>query len=74
MQPCYLTDLSNNGTGVLSAKTNIFVGRIGAGLFARNSSTDTTGLNGVSINDASGGKLLVSSDGTSTVRTFQPGV
>ena len=67
----YLTDRSNNGIDVLSAKTNSFVERIGAGLFSGNSSsTDTAGPNGISINDVPGGKLLVSSNGTSTVQTF----
>ncbi len=67
----YLTDRSNNGIDVFSAKTNSFVEQIGAGLFSGNSSsTDTAGPNGISINDVPGGKLLVTSNGNSTVQTF----
>lgn len=46
----YLTDRSNNGIGVLSAKTSTLVERIGPGLSTGNStSTDTAGPNGIGI-------------------------
>lgn len=67
----YLTDRSNNGIDVLSSKTNSFVGQIGAGTFAGNSTgTGTAGPNGITIANVGAGKLLVAGDGPSTVRTF----
>ena len=73
----YLTDRSNNGIDVLSAKTNTFVERIGGGLFTGNGTgvpavlaANVTGPNGIGISDVPGGKLLVTSNGNSTVQTF----
>jgi hypothetical protein len=79
----YLTDRSNNSIDVLSAKTNTFVERIGSGLFTGNGTAvpaasglpavpaaNVTGPNGIGISDVPGGKLLVTSNGNSTVQTF----
>lgn len=67
----YLTDRSNNGIDVFSSKTNTFVERIGAGLFAgATPSNDNAGPNGISISDVASGKLLIAGDGPSTFKTF----
>ncbi len=68
----YLTDRSNNGIDVYSAKTNSFVERIGTGLFAgtQGGNNDIAGPNGISISNTSTGKLLIAGNGTSTVLTF----
>lgn len=67
----YLTDRSNNGIDVFSSKTNSFVERLGAGLFAgATPSNDNAGPNGVTIADVAGGKLLIAGDGNSTFKTF----
>ena len=67
----YLTDRSNNGIDVFSAKTDSFVEQIGSGIFAGNSSgLNTAGPNGITIADVSGGKLLITGDGPSTFDTF----
>jgi len=67
----YLTDRSNNGIDVFSAKTNSYVEQIGAGQFAGVSTgTSTAGPNGIAIADVSGGKLLLAGDSPSTLRTF----
>ncbi len=67
----YLTDRSNNAIDVFSAATNSYVERIGPGAFTGNGTNgNTTGPNGISLTDVSGGKLLVSSNGNSSVQTF----
>ncbi len=68
----YLTDRSNNGIDVFSAKTNSFVEQIGAGAFTGLVGGLTSGgPNGVSINTlADGSKLLVTGNGPSNVLTF----
>lgn len=68
----YLTDRSNNGIDVFSAKTNTFVERIGAGLFSgtQGGNNDIAGPNGIGISNVGAGKLLLTSNGTSTVQTF----
>ncbi len=68
----YLTDRSNNGIDVFSAKTNSFVERIGAGLFSgtQGGNNDIAGPNGIGISNVGAGKLLLTSNGTSTVQTF----
>jgi hypothetical protein len=67
----YLTDRSNNGIDVFTSKTNSFVERIGAGLFAgATPSNDNAGPNGIALADVAGGKLLVVGDGPSTFKTF----
>lgn len=68
----YLTDRSNNGIDVFSAKTNTYVERIGAGLFSgtQGGNNDIAGPNGIGISNVGAGKLLVTSNGTSTVQTF----
>ncbi len=67
----YLTDRTNNGVDVFSAKTNSYVGQIGAGLFSgATASNNNAGPNGISINDVAGGKLLIAGNGPSTVLTF----
>jgi hypothetical protein len=68
----YLTDRSNNGIDVFSAKTNTFVERIGAGLFSgtQGGNNDIAGPNGIGISNVGTGKLLLTSNGTSTVQTF----
>ncbi len=68
----YLTDRSNNGIDVFSAKTNSYVERIGAGLFSgtQGGNNDIAGPNGIGISDVGAGKLLLTSNGTSTVQTF----
>lgn len=57
----YLTDRSNNGIDVFSAKTNTFVTRIGQGLFAGSAggNNDIAGPNGIAIANVAGGKLLL---------------
>ncbi len=68
----YLTDRSNNGIDVFSAKTNSYVERIGAGLFSgtQGGNNDIAGPNGIGISNVGAGKLLLTSNGTSTVQTF----
>ena len=67
----YLTDRSNNAIDVLSAATNSYVGQIGAGTFAGNSTgIPVAGPNGITIADVPGGKLLVAGDSPSTIRAF----
>ncbi len=68
----YLTDRSNNGIDVFSAKTNAFVTQIGSGDFkGLNGGLISGGPNGVSINTlADGSKLLVTGNGASNVLTF----
>ena len=68
----YLTDRSNNGVDVFSAKTNSFVAQIGSGDFSGTvGGTDSGGPNGLSINTlADGSKLLVTGNGASNVLTF----
>ncbi len=67
----YLTDRSNNGIDVFSAKTNTFVERIGAGLFSgATPSNNNAGPNGISISNVTGGKLLIAGNGPSTLLTF----
>jgi hypothetical protein len=71
LQLFYLTDRSNNGIDVFSSKSNSFVERIGAGLFAgATASNDNAGPNGISISDVPAGKLLIAGDGPSTFKTF----
>jgi hypothetical protein len=67
----YLTDRSNNGIDVFSAKTNSFVERIGAGLFSgtQGGNNDIAGPNGIGISNVGAGKLLLTSNGTSTVQS-----
>ena len=67
----YLTDRSNNGIDVYSAKTNAFVERIGSGLFSgATPSNDNAGPNGISISDVAGGKLLLAGNGASNLLSF----
>ena len=68
----YLTDRSNNGIDVFSAKTNSFVAQIGSGDFSGTvGGTDSGGPNGLSISTlADGSKLLVTGNGASNVLTF----
>lgn len=68
----YLTDRSNNGIDVYSTATNMYVERIGAGLFAgtKGGNNDIAGPNGISVTTVGAGRLLVTSDGASTVVRF----
>ena len=68
----YLTDRSNNGIDVLSAATNSFVERIGAGTFAGTTggNNNTAGPNGISLANTPGGKLLIAGNGPSNLITF----
>ncbi len=67
----YLTDRSNNGIDVFSAKTNSFVEQIGGGLFSgATKSNDNAGPNGITIANVAGGKLLIAGDGPSQLTTF----
>ena len=70
----YVTDRSNNGVDVFSAKTNSFQARIGAGLFAGSTpSNDNAGPNGLTIANVSGGKLLIAGNGPSNLIAFSLG-
>jgi len=70
----YLTDRSNNGVDIFSAKTNSFQTRIGAGLFAgATPSNDNAGPNGLTIANVSGGKLLIAGNGPSNLIAFSLG-
>lgn len=67
----YLTDRSNSGIDVFSAKTNSYVTRIGSGLFSgATASGDNAGPNGIALSDVAGGKLLIAGDGPSRFTTF----
>ena len=56
----YLTDRSNNGIDVFSAKTNSFVTQIGSGLFTGNvSPAGGAGPNGISITTLGNGDRLL---------------
>ena len=67
----YLTDRSNNGIDVFSSKTDTFVERIGAGLFAgATPSNNNAGPNGITIANVGSGKLLIAGNGPSTLLTF----
>lgn len=67
----YLTDRSNNGIDVFSAATNLFVERIGAGLFSgATPSNDNAGPNGISLSNIPGGRLLIAGNGPSNLITF----
>ena len=68
----YLTDRSNNGIDVFSSATNMFVERIGAGLFAgpQGGNNDIAGPNGISLSNFGTGKLLIAGNGPSNLITF----
>ncbi len=68
----YLTDRSNNGVDVFSAKTNSFVGQVGSGLFSgATPSSNNAGPNGISITTLAGGnRLLIAGNGPSNFLTF----
>jgi len=68
----YLTDRSNNGIDVLSAKTNTFVTQLGAGSFAGNTAAAANaGPNSISITTLSdGSRLLLASNGPSNLLAF----
>ncbi|MGI9025018.1 MAG: PEP-CTERM sorting domain-containing protein [Burkholderiaceae bacterium] len=68
----YLTDRSNNGIDVFSSATNMFVERIGAGLFAgsQGGNNDIAGPNGISLSNFGTGKLLIVGNGPSNLITF----
>lgn len=67
----YLTDRTNQSLDVFSAASNAFVERIGAGLFAGNStSTSTAGPNGIALANVGTGKLLLAGNGPSNLIAF----
>lgn len=67
----YLTDRTNNGIDVFSAKSNAYVTRIGTGLFSgATPSNDNAGPNGISLSDVAGGKLLIAGNGPSNLLSF----
>ena len=68
----YLTDRSNNGIDVFSAKTNSYVTQLGAGLFAGNTSPSANaGPNGISITTlGDGSRLLLAGNGPSNFLAF----
>ena len=67
----YLTDRTNNGIDIFSAKTNSYVGQIGAGLFAgATPSNDNAGPNGITIFNTMTGKELIAGNGPSNLLTF----
>lgn len=67
----YLTDRSNNGVDVFSAKTNSYIERIGQGTFSgATASNDNAGPNGISITTIPTGRLLIAGDGPSSFQTF----
>ncbi len=68
----YLTDRSNNGIDVFSARTNSFVTQIGSGSFTGNTpAAANAGPNGISINTLSdGSRLLLAGNGPSNFLAF----
>ncbi len=68
----YLTDRSNNGIDVFSAKTNSFVTQLGAGSFAGNTAAAANaGPNGISLTTLSdGSRLLLAGNGPSNFLAF----
>jgi len=68
----YLTDRSNNGIDVFSAKTNSYVTQLGSGAFAGNTpAAANAGPNGISITTlADGGRLLLAGNGPSNLLAF----
>ena len=68
----YLTDRSNNGIDVFSAKTNNFVTQLGAGDFTGNTNpAGVAGPNGISITTlGDGSRLLLAGNGASNLLAF----
>lgn len=68
----YLTDRSNNGIDVYSAKTNSFVTQLGSGAFAGNTALPANaGPNGISITTlGDGSRLLLAGNGPSNFLAF----
>ena len=68
----YLTDRSNNGIDVFSARTNSYVTQLGSGLFTGNvSPAGGAGPNGISITTlGNGDRLLLAGNGTSNFIEF----
>jgi hypothetical protein len=68
----YLTDRSNDGIDVFSAKTNSYVTQIGAGAFAGNTAAaGNAGPNGISVTTlGDGSRLLLAGNGPSNFLAF----